>query len=172
MFKMNFSVWWLFEYYIRPVIKWFLRKTTGLCELQRICYGEVSGAPRVHGVEYSLTMSKFIQIKQLISHLNEIADNQRFSGANEREILRGAVNTVLIVKKINPKYHPQFITSFGKCVEQIWGYRQLIAQIEELRTTPYDCDNFEHEGKLYALWEKLMPSEKLEGSIVYLIFST
>lgn len=160
---MNFSIWWLFECYFRPLVKWFLRKTTGLCELQRICYGEISGAPRIHGVEYSLTMSKSVHIKRLIAHLNEISYNQCFSGANEREILRGAVSTVISVKKINPKYHPQFLTSFGKCVEQIWGYRQLIAQIEELRTTPYDCDNFEHESKLYALWDKLMPNEKLEG---------
>lgn len=161
---MNFSIWWIFEYYFRPILKWFLRKTTGYCELQRICYGEVSGAPRVNGVEYSLLMSKSAQIKQLIIHLNEISDNQRFTGSNEREILKRAVSTVLLLKKINPKVHPQFVSSFGKCVEQIWGYRQLIAQIEELRITPYDCDNFDHEGKLIALWEKLMPDQKLEGT--------
>lgn len=160
---MNFSIWRLFEYYLRPIVKWFLRKTTGLCELQRICYGEVSGAPRIHGVEYSLSMSNSPQIKQLVEHLNGISDNQRFNGANERELLRGAVNTVLLVKKINPIFHPQFITSFGKCIEQIWGYRQLIAQIEELRTTLYDCDNFEHERRLYTLWENLMPHDELEG---------
>lgn len=164
---MNLSIWWIFEYYFRPVIKWFLRKTTGLCELQRICYGEVSGAPRIHSVEYSLTMSRSAQIKQLIVHLNEISDNRRFTGANEREILRGAVSTVLLVKKINPKVHPQFVTSFGKCIEQIWGYKQLIAQVEELRTTPYDCDNFDHEEKLYALWDNLMPIEQLEGDYFF-----
>lgn len=160
---MNFSIWWIFENYFRPILKWILRRTTGLCELQRICYGEISGAPRVHGVEYSLFMSRSPQIKQLIIHLNKISDNQRLTGANEREILRGAVSTVLLVKKINPKIHPQFVTSCGKCIEQIWGYRQLIAQVEQLRTTLYDSDHFEHECKLYTLWEKLMPSESLEG---------
>ncbi|KAG5893460.1 hypothetical protein JTB14_012177 [Gonioctena quinquepunctata] len=162
---MTFSLWWLFNYYFRPVIKWFLRKTTGLCELQRICYGEVSGAPRIKGVEYSLITSKSHQIKQLIEHLNDIADNKRFTGANEREILKGAVNTVLLVKTIHPKIHYQFVTSFGKCIEQIWGYRQLISLVEEMRTIHYDSDNPEHENKLYELWEKLMPKEKLEGRV-------
>lgn len=160
---MNFSVWWILDYLFRPLIKWFLRKTTGLCELQRICYGEISGAPRVHGVESSLNKSRSTQIKQLVQHLNNVSDNKRFTGANEREILRGAVSTVLIVKKINPKVHPQFVTSFGRCVEQIWGYRQLIAEVEDLRKTQYDSDNISHEEKLINLWHKLMPDEKLEG---------
>lgn len=88
-FTMNFSIWWIFTYYLRPIIKWFLRKTTGLCELQRICYGKVSGAPRVKGVEHSLHFSRSKQIRQLIDHLNDIADHKRFTGANEREILKG-----------------------------------------------------------------------------------
>ncbi|XP_074026772.1 ELMO domain-containing protein 2 [Leptinotarsa decemlineata] len=163
--KMSLSLWWLFNFYLRPIVKWFLRKTTGLCELQRICYGEVSGTPRIKGVEHSLTMSKSHQIKQLLQHLNDIADNKRFIGANQREIVRGAVSTVLLVKKISPKVHYQFVSSFGKCVEQIWGYRQLVSQVEELRTIAYDGDNIEHENKLYELWEKLMPNEKLEGRI-------
>ena len=40
---------WLMCYF-RPVIKGFLRLTTRLCELQRICYGEKAGAPRSCGV--------------------------------------------------------------------------------------------------------------------------
>ena len=35
---------------IRPFTKWVLRRTTGLCELQRICYCEPVGAPRIAGV--------------------------------------------------------------------------------------------------------------------------
>ena len=34
----------------RPLVKWFLRQTTRLCELQRVCYGETSGAPRTIAV--------------------------------------------------------------------------------------------------------------------------
>lgn len=120
-----YSVWALISYYIRPIIKWFLRKTTGLCELQRICYGEVSGAPRVKAVERSLTSSRSPQIHRMISHLNSVCVHGRFHGENQREIVKGVVSTVLVVKKINPKIHFQFVKSFGACVEQIWGYRQV-----------------------------------------------
>ncbi len=40
---------WLY-WYFRPIIKWFLRQTTRLCELQRICYGELIGAHRTCAV--------------------------------------------------------------------------------------------------------------------------
>ncbi|KAK9692462.1 Aldehyde dehydrogenase family [Popillia japonica] len=115
-----YIIWLYLTWFFRPILKWFLRKT---------------------------------------SH------NKRFTGANEREILRGAVNTVLLVKKINPKVHFQFVKSFSKCIEQIWGYQQLIAIVEELRTTAYDSDNLTHEQKLYDLWANLMPNEPLESRV-------
>lgn len=160
-----FSLWLFIYHYLHPIIKWFLRKTTGLCELQRICYGEVNGTPRIKAVEQSLISSRSPQIKQLIYHLNDVSDNQRFVGANEREILKGAVNTILLVKQINPKVHLQFVRNFGRCVEQIWGYRQLIAEVEELRRHQYDSDNLKHEMKLISLWNTLMPNEPLESRI-------
>ena len=44
---------WLY-WYFRPAIKWFLRQTTRLCELQRICYGEAPGAQRTCAVGKNL----------------------------------------------------------------------------------------------------------------------
>ena len=41
----NFIYW-----YLKPLVKWFLRQTTRLCELQRVCYGEQTGAPRTLAV--------------------------------------------------------------------------------------------------------------------------
>lgn len=44
------DIWSLFLTFVlrffRPLIKGFLRLSTRLCELQRICYGEAPGAPR------------------------------------------------------------------------------------------------------------------------------
>lgn len=160
-----YSLWIYISYYIRPLIKWFLRKTTGLCELQRICYGEEHGSLRIKGVENSLHLSRSPQMKLLINHLNDISDNQRFAGSNEREILEGATRTVLLVKQINPQVHSQFVKSFSRCVEQIWGYRQLMAEVETLRTTQYDADNLGHERKLYQLWNCLMPDETLTSRV-------
>ncbi|KAL3280348.1 hypothetical protein HHI36_017837 [Cryptolaemus montrouzieri] len=160
-----YNIWWFFTSYLRSVLKWFLRRTTGLCELQRICYGEVSGAPRISAVEKSLNLSKSPQIKKLIAYLNDVSDNLRLKGSTEREILKGAVSTVLLVKRINPRIHFQFVKNFSKCVEQIWGYRQLLAEVESLRNIKFDSNNLEHEAKLLQLWEALMPSVELDNRI-------
>lgn len=159
------NIWiWILSY-LRPLIKWFLRNTTGLCEIQRICYGERQGAPRIYAVENSLNLSKNPHIIQLISHLNNVSDNCRFTDDNRKELVRGAVDTVLLAKKINPRIHFQFVSSFSYCVEKIWGYRQLLADIEMLRKTSFDSDNFEHERKLIDLWDYLMPETNLDGRI-------
>ena len=39
-------LWLTFWLWLRPGVKWVLRQTTRLCELQRICYGTLSGAER------------------------------------------------------------------------------------------------------------------------------
>lgn len=54
---------WLFCCF-RPAIKWFLRQTTRLCELQRICYGEAPGAHRTCAVELSLQQSRSTRIHE------------------------------------------------------------------------------------------------------------
>lgn len=61
----------------------------------------------------------------MMRHLDSVCENGRFQGENQREIVKGAISTVLVVKRINPKIHFQFVKSFGACVEQIWGYRQV-----------------------------------------------
>ena len=50
---------WIFCYF-RPAIKWFLRQTTRLCELQRICYGEAPGAQRTCAVGKFLNFLAFL----------------------------------------------------------------------------------------------------------------
>lgn len=146
-------------------MKWFLRKTTRLCELQRLCYGEKAGAPRSLRVENSLLQSRSGDIKNLIVFLDRISDGRKFIGTNKDSITHYAIHTVLRVKKINPQIHPQFGISFAKCIEHIWGYRQLIQEVEVLRTTPYDANNESHETKLLTLWELMMPSVQLESRV-------
>lgn len=152
-------------WFFRPLMKWFLRKTTRLCELQRICYGEPAGAPRSLGVEFSLNHSKSQYIKELIEEFNETCDHLQFVGSNKQALITQGIVTVLQVKKIKPTVHTQFLHSFGLCLEQIWGYRQLMVEIEELRTTQYDSENDEHEGKLLELWRRLIPKEELEARV-------
>ncbi|CAG2055284.1 unnamed protein product [Timema podura] len=159
------SLWSLVYWYLRPLIKWFLRKTTKLCELQRICYGERFGAPRSSKIEYSLEHSRASEINKLIRELNELCSCRRLRGEDRYHVVIYAVNTVLRVKKINPRIHPQFVQSFGKCVEHIWGYRQLVHEVERLRTIQYDADDSSHEDKLLKLWGLLMPDVHLKSRV-------
>lgn len=78
-------------------MKWFLRKTTKLCELQRICYGQVAGAPRTLGVERSLLQSRNPVLKDLF-FLKE-----KKSSMPHRRALQYAIETVIQCKKINPQ---------------------------------------------------------------------
>lgn len=131
----------------------------------RICYGAHVGSSRTKGVARSLELSRKPQIKHLVYCLNEITQDPLDESLIQQEIVDRAINTVLLVKKINPKYHPGFGKSFGQCVQQIWGYKRLIKIVEDLRTTQYNSDNDEHERKLIALWNVLMPDTKLESRI-------
>ncbi|KAK9504453.1 hypothetical protein O3M35_010779 [Rhynocoris fuscipes] len=149
----------------RSFLKWILRKTTKLCELQRICYGMPSGCSRSQAVEYSLNYSKSLEIKAMTSNLTTIANEGRFNGRNQRTILEKSVMIVLQVKKINPHIHRQFIISFTRCLEHIWGYQQLIHEVETLRLLQFDSSVEEHENKLTRLWTALQPDVPLESRI-------
>lgn len=136
-----------------------------MCELQRICYGQPSGAPRTLAIEESLKQSKNANIKTLVAYLNDIANHRGITIKSERKILEEAIRTVLVTKNVNPTAHPDFAKSFGKCVELIWGYRQLCVECEELRKTPYDAENPEHESLLLKLWNLLMPYDPLDARV-------
>lgn len=157
--------WSLVCWYFRPLIKWFLHQTTQMCELQRICYGELSGAPRTQAVEESLRQSRNVDIKMLVTYLDNVSDQRGIHTKSERKILEEAIRIVLVTKRINPTAHPNFAKSFGKCVELIWGYRQLCVACEELRKMPYDTENPEHELLLLKLWNLLMPHESLDARV-------
>lgn len=149
----------------RPCIKWFLRKTTKLCELQRICYGEPAGFRRSHGVEFSLNLSKNEHIKDLVAYLNKLSGETKLSGPMYKAALEKSVHVVILAKKINPTIHRQFLKSFGRTVEHIWGYRQLFQEIENCRLIQYDSENRTHETNLLRLWSKLRPDEPLTSRV-------
>lgn len=81
------------------------------------------------------------------------------------EALNYSVILVITCKKINPRIHVQFVKSFSRCLEHIWGYKQLMQEVIILSRTPYDSYNEEHEMKLLKLWSLLMPNKPLESRI-------
>lgn len=160
-----FNFWSVLQWYLRPFIKWFLRKTTRLCELQRICYGDRVGAQRTCNIEKSLMLSRTRDVKEVVSFLDAVVRERRFIPAHFSEILDPPINIILRVKKINPKLHDAFKPSFRQCLIQIWSYRQLVDEVEDLRCKQYDSNNPDHEAKLLRLWNLLMPDRPLEARI-------
>lgn len=154
-------LYWVF----RPCIKWFLRKTTKLCELQRICYGETAGFPRSYGIEMSLNLSRNEHIKDLVDYLNTLSDHSKLKGPMYKAALEKSVYVVILAKKINPTIHRQFLKSFGRTIEHIWGYRQLLQEIEKCRLIQYNSDSELHETKLLNLWSKLKPNTPLTSRV-------
>ncbi|VVD01826.1 unnamed protein product [Leptidea sinapis] len=159
------NVWSLLHWYLRPLIKWFLRKTTRLCELQRICYGDKAGAQRTCAVENSLMLSRTRDIKEVVAFLDAVVLERRFIPANFDDILKPSISIIFRIKKINTKLHPSFAPTLKRCLQQIWSYRQLVNEVEELRRVQYDSDNSDHELKLLKLWSLLQPNELLEGRV-------
>lgn len=161
-----FSIFSLFYAYARPLIKWFLRHFTRLCELQRICYGEESGAKRKKAIEESLCLSRTQNIQKMVKTLDEYATSENLTGTELHDTLVPCTVTIILkVKKIKKKIHPDFGPTLGTCIETIWSYRRLCADIENIRKIPFDSKNSEHEEKLLRLWRLLMPDQPLSARI-------
>ncbi|XP_042211083.1 ELMO domain-containing protein 2-like isoform X2 [Homarus americanus] len=152
----NTLYWWM-----RPLVKWVLRRTTRLCELQRICYGEYKGALRTCGVEFSLNHSRTPEIQKCIKYMDTKCQDCTLKPA----LIYYAVFAIVRIKGINTKVHKRFTDTLGECLTQVWGYRQLSAQIETIRREMYNSTNQSHEEKLLCLWDALMPETPLEARI-------
>jgi len=149
-------IWW----YIRPLVKWFLRQTTRLCELQRICYGEPSGAPRTMAVEDSLAASRSSEVQKLLGTLDGKV-KVTTSLQQVKAFLDSACSEIMRIKQIKPELHRQFVHSMTVCLRQIWGYKQLQIDVEKLRAEVFDSSNLEHESQLMELWNLMQPDRPL-----------
>ncbi|XP_054707636.1 ELMO domain-containing protein 2-like [Uloborus diversus] len=158
-------LWSCLYWYVRPALKWFLRRTTRLCELQRICYGEEFGFSRSDKVEMSLNLSRMPDIIQMVQQLTNLATQGRFVENTSKNCIEYAVKLTLDIKDIKPSVHVPFIQTYRICLFQIYGYKQLLHDVEVLRKTSYSSENKEHENKLLKLWELLKPEEKLQNRI-------
>lgn len=159
------TIFSLFYTYARPIIKWFLRHFTRLCELQRICYGYESGSPRKKGVEQSLELTRRPQIKDVVNKLNESVAQKMATAEFQDHLVPSAVAKIMRVKKVKEKVHVDFGPALTTCIETIWSYRRLYADIEDIRKVQFDSSDREHEKKLLKLWRLLMPDEPLKSRI-------
>ncbi|XP_063005028.1 ELMO domain-containing protein 1 isoform X2 [Melospiza melodia melodia] len=132
-------------------LKFVVRKLTGQCELQRICYNTKPGAARTMKIEASLKGSKS---KRLQTSVNVHPD-----------AIEKTIDDIMELKRINPDVNPQLGVSLQACLLQIVGYRNLIAEVEKLRREPYDSENPQHEEMLLKLWKCLKPNSPLKARI-------
>ncbi|XP_016332794.1 ELMO domain-containing protein 1-like isoform X3 [Sinocyclocheilus anshuiensis] len=132
-------------------LKFVIRKLTGRCELQRICYNNKPGARRTLKIESSLKCSKH---ELLQSAINVHPDS-----------VEKTIDDIMSLKKINPDTNPQLGISLQACLLQIVGYRNLVVEVEKLRREPYACENPAHEEMLMKLWKELRPDSPLSGRI-------
>jgi len=147
-------------WYLRPLVKWFLRQATRLCELQRICYGETSGAPRTVGVENSLKLSRNKEISKLLKSMDSKV-SRNLSLEDVKGVLDSTCSQILKIKQIKPDLHRQFVQSMTICLRQIWGYKRLKLDVENMRAESFDSDNLTHEKQLVELWSLLQPDRPL-----------
>lgn len=107
---------------IRPLVKGFLRRTTGLCELQRICYGSSPfTAERCLSVESSLKLSRSKVIHKIRSTLILNCDrtgaarfkmdgrllDKELTDEDEAQVIEYAVDAVCIDKNIKSTIHKE-----------------------------------------------------------------
>ncbi|XP_006819118.1 ELMO domain-containing protein 2-like [Saccoglossus kowalevskii] len=143
---------WLYIYFsfLRGMIKWFLHKVTGVCELQRICSKYNVGAKRTKKIESCLKHSHTAAVKKALTNGERVDE---------------AVANIMAIKGIHQDEDPQFGPYLTACLTQIHGYKNLLAEVEVTRKTPYNSENQEHENMLMQLWELLMPNNKLQSRI-------
>uniref|UniRef100_A0A3B1IR46 ELMO/CED-12 domain containing 1 n=1 Tax=Astyanax mexicanus TaxID=7994 RepID=A0A3B1IR46_ASTMX len=122
-------------------LKFVIRKVTGRCELQRICYNNKPGARRT--------------LKIGTQNIDSV----------HPDAVEKTIDDIMALKKINLDTNPQLAISLQASLFQIVGYRNLVLEVEKLRREPYDCENPKHEEMLMQLWKALRPESALTGRI-------
>ncbi|XP_056417599.1 ELMO domain-containing protein 1 isoform X3 [Hyla sarda] len=144
---------WLYFYCIClwRCFKFIVRKLTGRCELQRICYKNKPGAGRTLKLESSLKSSKSKLLQSAVGVLPDAIEK--------------TIEDILTLKKVNVDTNPQLAVSLQACLLQIVGYRNLTLEVEKLRREAYDSENSQHEEMLLKLWKMLKPGVPLEARV-------
>jgi len=78
-----------------------------------------------------------------------------------KSVLDSSCSQIMKIKEIKPDLHRQFVQSMTVCLRQIWGYKQLVLNIENLRAEAFDDGNLQHEMQLLELWTLLQPDRPL-----------
>lgn len=113
---------------MRPVLKGFLRRTTGLCELQRICYSTPDpSAERSLAIESSLLLSRSSVLKRICQSLilnatltgvdrfkppdprGDGVNDSQSCGESDIQIIEYAVDAICLDKEIKRTIHTEWV---------------------------------------------------------------
>ena len=142
--------------FIRPCIKGFLRRTTGLCELQRVCYAtRGSSSERSLQIEQSLSLSRSIVIQRVKNRFifdcskaksarGSKPSNDDVDVEDELQLVNFAVEAICLEKCINRKIHQEFVTGLRNTLIQLHQFASVTNESLQLSYTPYDKNNSEH----------------------------
>lgn len=169
--------WIYFKVYIflRCGLKGFLRRCTGLCELQRLCYGDNLGARRTLAVgkknifhclgmhyltsflvlEKSITLSRSSILQNINSELGKLAIGNELE--QNWQLVEKAIEAICVVKGIDCKIHEDFPQPLRICLTQIYGYQQLLVRLDNVRSINFNHANESHLLLLRKLWQQLRP---------------
>lgn len=156
-----FSSWiyyfWLT--FIRPFVKGFLRRTTGLCELQRICYAtRGSSSERSLQIEQSIVLSRskvlqrvrnriIYQPKTQIIPKTIISDdisNELSQSESDNLLIHHAIEAICLEKSINENIHLEFVSGLKYALTQMYQFKKVTDETVELTQTPYNKENNDH----------------------------
>ncbi|PIK44909.1 putative ELMO domain-containing protein 2 [Apostichopus japonicus] len=132
------------------MLKWILRRTTGKCELERICSSYPAGAERTRAVEYSLSKSKLAALKILL-----VSD-----GLNASD----AANNIITLKGVDITRNEGFRPALLQCLRHISGYQKLVSEVTRLQKEKYSTAIDDHEQQLLKLWSLLKPARSRKTS--------
>lgn len=160
---------------IRPLVKGFLRRTTGLCELQRICYG-TSGpsADRCIQIQQSLMSSRSKAIGRITEKLICVPELRSITslGATvtsirpeaEAELVIFAVEAICVEKNVKLEVHQEFVSGLETCLFKLYFYKVMADEAVWLTKQPFDKENPEDVQLLLKLWNKLKDGNETDIS--------
>lgn len=187
--KINGILDYLWNLVFVSLMKYFLRRCTGLCELQRIIYRTEKGAERCLNVEKYLNTSRSRPIISIRERFNQLSSTGKFTSENCKEIvvlIEHALEAICIEKEIKSSIHPEYVSdAFLKvrnsdsmyftlpflyfmarfsnglriCFLQIYGYQNLFYEVEKMRSLNYEDDECRFDKMLETLWNCMMPGE-------------
>ncbi|KAI1283732.1 hypothetical protein HDE_12624 [Halotydeus destructor] len=161
------SWWWRWQAKVlaaaRSLVKGFLRRTTGLCELQRIVYGSRDGRQACLALDQSLAASRCPPVRravlQLLLQLSLQGDQDWQDREEEEEEDRGewaqlerACEAICAAKAVGAAQRAHLVAKgLRPCLAHMAAYQRLVLAVKRLRATPFEPQL--HLELLQPLWQ-------------------